>query len=436
MVTMDASPAQPAPSALGTPAVPAAAPASAPWWSTTRGDLFLAGTDALLVSSTALTGVGVLSWGQAHSPWLPMALAVPGLLGVSLRHRRLAWAVALIGASTVATAALGHSVAAFVLLFEFFFTLTLLGSERVRAATRVLACALTAAFVVATVVSGGGLGQALTAALGGALCLGLPVAWASDLRVSDRLRAVEARRADEAAASAAAHTELALVRERTRMAGELHDSVSGHLSAIALQSQAALSASDPAVRDAVLGQIRSASVEALAHMRSLIDVLHAGGQQAEPLGTLADLPALAERARAAGHQVTLRVSEPLPGLSRAAEAAAFRAASEGVTNALKHAPRRAVELVVGPVPGGLELRVANRGAPSGGPGVGGPDHQHPLPDAAGSGAAATPPGGGNGLGLRQLAARLDSVGGTLRAGPEAEGWVLSARVPTLEEEAS
>lgn len=400
---MSPSPAAPAPRA------------GAPWWSTTRGDVLLAATDALLVTATALTGVGMLAWGISASPWLAMAAAAPGVLGVALRHRSLAFAVALIGCSAAGTALMGHSVATFVLLFEFFFTLTLLGTERVRAATRVLAVALTAALVVASVVSGGGLGEALTATLGGALVLGLPVAWASDLRLSDRLRSLEADRADEAAATAAARTELALTRERTRMAAELHDSVSGHLSAIALQSQAALAAADPEVKDAVLGQIRGASVQALDHMRSLIDVLHAGGHQAEPLGTLADLPALAERARAAGHEVSLRVADPRPRLSPEVEAAAFRAASEGVTNALKHAPRSAVELLVLTAPGGLELRVTNGAAETVG--------------AEGS------PGGGNGLGLRQLAARLDSVGGTLRAGPHEQTWVLSARVPDLEEEA-
>lgn len=413
MVTMEDSPARPV------------RPAP-PWWSTTRGDLTLAGFDVILVCATALTGVGILSWGQAHPPWLTIALALPGLLGVTLRHLNFPVAVALIGASTIATATAGHSVAAFVLLFEFFFTLTLLGSERVRATTRVLAGAITAALVVAAIASGGGLGDALTAALGGALGLALPVAWASDLRLSDQLRAVEARRADEAAATAAAHTELALVRERTRMAGELHDSVSGHLSAIALQSQAALNAADPTVREAVLQQIRGASVEALDHMRALIDVLHAGGQQTEALGTLADLPALADRARAAGHQVSLSVSNPLPELSPAAQAAAFRAASEGITNALKHAPRSDVGLELLSAPGGLELRVSNAAAPT----------ADSLLDAAGRPSAGAPTGGGNGLGLRQLAARLDSVGGTLRAGPEAGGWVLSARLPSDDEEAS
>lgn len=422
----------------------------APWWSTTRGDVGLALAEGALIVTTAFAGIGSMGWtgawlGASHTVTMALAIgaAVPGLLGVALRHRRFASSVVLIAASTALCVAIGQSVGGFVLLFELFFTLTLLGSERARAVTRLVAVGLTAALIIAAFVGGGGLRDALTASLVAGVSLWLPVAWGSDLRLSDRLRASESRRADDAAATSAARAELAVSRERTRMAGELHDHVSGHLSAIALQSQAALASPDPEVRERVLTQIRSGSLEALGQMRSLIDVLHAGRAQAEPAGSLADFPALAERARAAGHDVDLAIRVDAP-LAPETQTVAFRAASEGITNALKHAPGARIVLLVEPVPGGVEVRVSDDGAA---PGIAGPGitdglerRDEPL-DA-----------GGNGLGLRQLRARAESMGGTLRAGPlpgsrpgvlpdpwsgaasaAGPGWVLSVRLPSEDE---
>ena len=100
--------------------------------------------------------------------------------------------------------------------------------------------------------------------------------------------------------------------------------------------------------------------------------------------------------------------------------AAFRVASEGVTSALKHAPGSSLSVVVGTAPGGvsdmadsrmLEVRVTN-----------GPPRLLGSRDS------------GNGLGLVQLAARVEALGGTLRGGPlsggeRGGGWELLARLP-------
>ena len=159
-------------------------------------------------------------------------------------------------------------------------------------------------------------------------------------------------------------------------------------------------------------------------MRGLIGVLHSGGALPQPGGSLADLPALAARATAAGHVVETSMEHGLSEGPTAVGAdigsAAFRVASEGVTNALKHAPGSALRVVVGTAPEGvsdiadsrmLEVRVTN-----------GP------PRLVGT------RNSGNGLGLVQLAARVEALGGTLRGGPlsggeRGGGWELLARLP-------
>jgi signal transduction histidine kinase len=134
--------------------------------------------------------------------------------------------------------------------------------------------------------------------------------------------------------------ELAVAEERTRIARELHDVVAHALSVIAIQAdgaEAALEAEpDRALRP--LRVIRRSAEEALGEMRRLLGVLRDGdGEGHAPQPGLAQLPALVERARAAGMPVTLHVEgEPrhvAPGL----DLSAFRIVQEALTNVHKHA---------------------------------------------------------------------------------------------------
>ncbi len=328
----------------------------APWWSTTRGDVTLASAYLVLLLACAAGAVGLakLPWldpADPALPWWGVAAAAPGLAGVALRHRASSPAIALMAASALGSAALGSSVGVFVFLFELLFSLVLVAGPRGPRWARSIAGGLSVAAVAGTALSGAGLGAVLSVALLSAVALWLPVLWAGDLRLADRLRAAEAERADAVTAAASAREQLAVERERQHMAGELHDTVSGHLSAIALQAQAAALTSDEAARSRALAQMRAGSVEALEQMRVLIEVLQAGRPQPEATGTLADLPALADRARAAGHAVFLEQGHDGAGLDPAAEAAVFRAASEGVTTARKHAPGSALRLRLTAGPG-------------------------------------------------------------------------------------
>jgi signal transduction histidine kinase len=396
----------------------------APWWSTTRGDVMLALAYLVLFVACAAGAVGITAWEGVLSPitarpWWGLAASLPGVLGVGLRHHASRTALTLLVASTLTTAALGFSVGAFVFLFEFLFTLVLVVGPRGPRAARTVATGLSVALIGGTALSGAGLGAVLSSALVAAVALWLPVLWAGDLRLADRLRAAEAARADEAAAAAEARAALAVAQERQRMAGELHDGVSGHLSAITIQAQAAALTLDPELRTRVLGEIRAGSVEALAQMRALIEVLQAGLPQPEVTGALADLPALAQRARAAGHEVFLELPDGVR-FPPAAEAAMFRAASEGLTNALKYAPGAPLTLRVRTGGNAVVLEVENGSAPQ---------HGARTPESgAGSGPGSR--GSGNGLGLGQLRSRVEGLSGSLVAGPtQGGGWLLKARVP-------
>ena len=84
------------------------------------------------------------------------------------------------------------------------------------------------------------------------------------------------------------------------------------------------------------------------------------------------------------------------------DAALYRLAQEGLTNALKHAPGRPVTLTLAALDGEARLTITN-----------------PL----GPGAP------GNGTGLTRLRERVDSLGGTLIAGDDGAVFTLAARLP-------
>lgn len=203
----------------------------------------------------------------------------------------------------------------------------------------------------------------------------------------------------------------AVADERKAMARDLHDVIAGHLSAIALQSEAALAgldgrATDPALHG-ILTAIRGNSVEALHEMRTMIGLLRRDDDIAETAapGRLAQLSRLVAAARQAGMRV--RVHQDTGGVASAVDQAAYRIIQEAVTNAMKHAPGQEVDIDVRTGTAALVLTVHN-----------------PLP-------AVAPPAAGPGdpRGLTNMRERATALGGTFHAGPEAGGWWVRARLP-------
>ncbi|KNB50423.1 sensor histidine kinase [Streptomyces caatingaensis] len=234
------------------------------------------------------------------------------------------------------------------------------------------------------------------------------------------------RDAAEAARLAAEQTVLlaemdrrqAVGAERARMARELHDLVAGHLSAIAIHSTAALSINEEEASREALGVIRENSVQGLAEMRRLIDLLRRAGDADEPAPTptLDGLDALLGRARAAAHgaglRFALRDGRAPARLPAPVELAAYRVVQESLTNAVKHAAPGEVTVELARADGALTVRVTS---PLGGGGDG--------PRAPGSGAGL--------IGMRERVALLD---GEFTAGPAGDGtWHVRAVLPVDEE---
>lgn len=363
---------------------------------------------AYLVLFVLLIATDLLRLGTVPPLWdspvvLYSSLAI-GLIGVLFREWNIRISLPALALGALLGLATGGTLAMFVFLFEAFFVATLNGSPRVRQVAQVAAVALSILTVGAAWAVSQEFRYALLVAMQSVLTYWLPIEWADNIRKERELAELEKARTAVVVQNAEQERELAVSRERNHMATELHDTVSGNLSAIALQSQAALAAPDGAARAAILGEIRRESVEALAHMRSMVAVL-ASRSQPEPVGGLADLETLASRARAAGHDVTLCVGE-VPELPRLADAGVYRIASEAVTNAMKHAPGSPISVSVRSDGERVELQVRNRVTPG-----------------ARSGDAA-------GQGLANMRVRAEQLGARLSAGPEgADEWRVRLVVP-------
>lgn len=273
---------------------------------------------------------------------------------------------------------------------------------------------------------------------------------------------------------------LAVVQERNRIARDVHDLVGHSLSVIGMQAEGARAvlASSPADAERALAVIGETSRRAVDDVRALVDVLRSDDEEsglaeapeaagpaeaaeapgasratehpagsspvagpepargAEPAaGGLAgptglnepgveDVPGLVAGVREAGTALTLRLTVaavvPAP-----VGACAYRVVQEALTNAVRHAPGRAVEVGIDVTGERLDLVVSNTGPGSvSGAAFGPADGTDATTGASGGGAGRT------GLGLVSMTERVHAVGGTFTAGAlPAGGWQVHAVVP-------
>jgi signal transduction histidine kinase len=210
--------------------------------------------------------------------------------------------------------------------------------------------------------------------------------------------------------------ERALLQERQRIARELHDVVAHHMSVIAIQAEAApyKTADPPPELVESFGDIRASALAGLSELRRVLGVLRTGGQDTAPQPGLAELDALLDSARSGGVSVTVtRTGDPVP-LPDGVDLSAYRIVQEALSNAMRHAPGSHVELHLAYRPDALALEICNDAA------------LKAVPVLAGSGDRAAAGGGGHGLvGMRERTAML---GGSLDAGPTADGGFRVAAV--------
>ncbi|MDK0521335.1 histidine kinase [Streptomyces sp. ML-6] len=251
----------------------------------------------------------------------------------------------------------------------------------------------------------------------------VPVWWAMTVRQERDVAEAERSRAEQQATIAELDRRTAVAEERARMARELHDVIAGHLSAIAIQSDAVGSMSeDRAAVDEVLRTIRKNSVDALREMRAMIELLRGQNTEGEQVSCtaparLAELDALLESARAAGLDVTVTVGAaddpaggpadgPLHGLPASVDLAAYRIVQEALTNAVKHARGARTWVTVRPEGGDLYVEVVN--------------------ELAGEEMSVLP---GAGIGLLNMHERAVAIGGTISAEPVGDRWRVHAVLP-------
>lgn len=237
--------------------------------------------------------------------------------------------------------------------------------------------------------------------------------------------------ADSNAELAVAHTqlqeysaqveEIAAIRERNRIAREIHDTLGHSLTILAVQLETATqyeARGDPGLHDE-LREARRVASACLTDVRHSVEALRpdeaSDGSLQERLRRLAAEFAATSRETA----ITLDLDEATHSLSPDLSMTLYRCAQEALTNIRKHARATKVLLYLstsdGPE-GQVELTVLDNG-------------QGAIGDAAEDDERA------RGFGLRGMRERVELLGGTVRAGPEpGRGWRVAVLIPLNQRE--
>ncbi|WP_327100143.1 histidine kinase [Nocardia vinacea] len=390
--------------------------------SATTQDALVAAFALVLGAALYLTGLFEMASDLSRHPSLPVRFGVLALICVaSFLRRRMPMSALGIGLIPFAIdCALGPTVPVWLIYSDLIYAGVLYAAPA-RSRWLVTVCGVVSAVltVLALVLGDWRVAVITIAAL--FAFVATPLWWALSVRGHKEIAEAERKRAQAMTLVAELDRRAAIADERKTMARDLHDVIAGHLSAIAIQSEAALGVlarqeTDPTVAG-IVSSIRSNSVSALQEMRTMIGLLQrddgAEDDAAAPR-KLAQLPILVDAARAAG--ITVRVRDSLNGtaLPSAVDQAAYRIVQEALTNAMKHAPGQEVDIDVRTEATNLALSVRNPTVPV---------RNRPPDDARHSG-------------LMNMRERAAALGGTFTAGPGANGWEVLARLPISTTEVS
>nr|WP_197537348.1 histidine kinase [Modestobacter marinus] len=245
----------------------------------------------------------------------------------------------------------------------------------------------------------------------------LVVAWGAGAWMRSRVQQEAARRRSEA--------QQAVIAERVRIAHELHDVVTHHVTAMVVQADAAqyLLDVEPTRTATSLATISETGRAAMTDLRHLLGVLNSSPDTGAPVPDADRSPAvhtvseLVDRARAAGQQVELVENGAPQQLAAGVRLATYRVVQEGLTNALKHAAGAPVLVRVDHRPDAVDVQVST-GTPDAA------ERDVPLQEDLW-------PSSGRGLtGLRE---RVGVLGGQLAAGPgPGGGFTVRAHIPAGE----
>jgi signal transduction histidine kinase len=207
-------------------------------------------------------------------------------------------------------------------------------------------------------------------------------------------------RADRLERDQEARAAQAVAAERARIARELHDVIAHSLSVIVVQATAERRVL-PAGQDSTaetLDSIEQSGRQAMTELRRLLGLLRKGDGELSlaPQPGLDGVGDLVAEAREAGVEVAVRTDGDLAGIPRGVDLSAYRIVQESLTNVLKHAHARHVDVLLRSRGRCVEIDVTDDGTAAPGPGTGG-------------------------LGLIGMRERVAVYGGTVHAGPRQRG---------------
>ncbi|MFF7116031.1 sensor histidine kinase [Streptomyces albogriseolus] len=364
----------------------------------TARDLPFAVLLCVLAFVPSMRGSGTDIGAVAERPYDVLAVVAIGLQGLSLALRRQwpAVCLTLVAAGFVLDQLHGyHTVASTAL------PLALLSAgahlEQYRRTTVAVGSLAYALFVAELVRRGTGEPPAEFVSFYVAMCLlwggG---AWLRSTRIAEAERRHQVAEQTRAA-------------ERARIARELHDVVTHHVTAMVVQAEAAryLTAA-PERLDEALTAVTDTGRRAVADLRHLLDLLnpdHGEGSRTPPVGRLLTL---VEQTRRAGQPVEFTETGTPAASTGSADLVAYRVVQEALTNALKYAHGRATSVLVRHGERDITVEVGT--------------------DGPGTGPVTSP--GGSGRGLAGLRERVDVLGGEFEAGPRpGGGFAVRARIP-------
>ncbi|MBA9005710.1 sensor histidine kinase [Thermomonospora cellulosilytica] len=361
-----------------------------------------AGLGTVFLTAIAVQAIAIAqTWGAWY--WVPGGgAAVAVCLLALLRQRWPVWA-AVGGLGVAALAIVAAGLADRDLPAEPSPALTLGLAVLVGSALRVLPP------VPAGAVAGGGLAVVVagqfTAGPSSPGITGVTVLdglfWLAAVAVGLSLRLLDAR--------ARATAERVRRAERLELARELHDVVAHHITGMLIQAQAAqvVARRNPEEVTGSLVEIEAAGADALAAMRRVVGLLRDADDAAPVSPGPERLSELVERFGRRGPKVCLSVPDEDVTWPPEVTSTVYRIVQEALTNVLRHAPHaRSVSVTVDRDPRGVTVEVVDDAPPT--------SVRHHR--------------GGYGLiGMRE---RVETLGGSLSAGPRAgAGWSVRATLP-------
>jgi signal transduction histidine kinase len=218
--------------------------------------------------------------------------------------------------------------------------------------------------------------------------------------------ALQAVRLSDQVRNSRARIVAAREEERRRLRRDLHDGLGTALTAVTLKADAAhnLRHRDDERSGALLLELRADLGTAIADIRRLVYDLRP--PDLDELGLIGSLRQRAEqswRRDDASFVVSVDTATDLPTLPAAVEVAAYRIATEAVTNALRHGHATTCRITVN-ADVALHVEINDNGQP------GSQEWRH-------------------GVGLRSMMERAAELGGTLTAGPTRHGGRVHALLP-------